>query len=85
MAPEIFEKKDYTSKSDVWSFGILLTEIVTYGDEPYPGKHNLNLNNMMILHVGFTLTLFYKLRSGQTDVHPRHSERKEDGATGRLS
>ncbi|XP_052436625.1 tyrosine-protein kinase SRK2 [Carassius gibelio] len=37
MAPEIFENKAYTSKSDVWSFGILLTEIVTYGDDPYPG------------------------------------------------
>nr|XP_055028482.1 tyrosine-protein kinase SRK3 [Misgurnus anguillicaudatus] len=38
MAPEIFENKPYTSKSDVWSFGILLTEIVTYGDDPYPGQ-----------------------------------------------
>ncbi|XP_056624168.1 tyrosine-protein kinase SRK2 [Triplophysa dalaica] len=38
MAPEIFEDKNYTSKSDVWSFGILLTEIVTYGDEPYSGQ-----------------------------------------------
>lgn len=56
MAPEIFEDKNYTSKSDVWSFGILLTEIVTYGDEPYSGKHKLNFNNIMILGVGFTLT-----------------------------
>ncbi len=38
MAPEIFDNKAYTSKSDVWSFGILLTEIVTYGDDPYPGN-----------------------------------------------
>ncbi|XP_057200162.1 tyrosine-protein kinase SRK2 [Triplophysa rosa] len=41
MAPEIFEDENYTSKSDVWSFGILLTEIVTYGDEPYPGQDKL--------------------------------------------
>lgn len=39
MAPEIFDNQEYTSKSDVWSFGIVLTEIVTYGDDPYPGKH----------------------------------------------
>ncbi|XP_067224239.1 tyrosine-protein kinase Src42A [Chanodichthys erythropterus] len=41
MAPEIFEEKEYTSKSDVWSFGILLTEIVTYGDDPYPGQDKM--------------------------------------------
>lgn len=38
MAPEIFAGKDYTTKCDVWSFGILLTEIITYGNDPYPGK-----------------------------------------------
>uniref|UniRef100_A0A671MZD4 non-specific protein-tyrosine kinase n=1 Tax=Sinocyclocheilus anshuiensis TaxID=1608454 RepID=A0A671MZD4_9TELE len=42
MAPEIFENEAYTSKSDVWSFGILLTEIVTYGDDPYPGMEKMS-------------------------------------------
>ncbi|KAB5562171.1 hypothetical protein PHYPO_G00014920 [Pangasianodon hypophthalmus] len=36
MAPEIFAGMDYTKKCDVWSFGILLTEIITYGNDPYP-------------------------------------------------
>ncbi|MBN3309157.1 tyrosine-protein kinase Src42A [Amia ocellicauda] len=36
MAPEIFSGEEYTIKCDVWSFGILLTEIVTFGEEPYP-------------------------------------------------
>ena len=28
----------FSIKSDVWSFGILLTELVTYGRIPYPGQ-----------------------------------------------
>lgn len=41
MAPEIFIGKEYTKKCDIWSFGVLLTEIVTYGNDPYPGKQKL--------------------------------------------
>ncbi|KAG7465874.1 hypothetical protein MATL_G00158450 [Megalops atlanticus] len=38
MAPEIFKGEKYTTKCDIWSFGILLSEIMTYGEEPYSGK-----------------------------------------------
>ncbi|KGL80646.1 Tyrosine-protein kinase HCK, partial [Tinamus guttatus] len=39
-APEAINFGVFTIKSDVWSFGILLTEIITYGRIPYPGMTN---------------------------------------------
>lgn len=39
-APEACLKGQFSIKSDVWSFGILLTELVTYGRIPYPGMAN---------------------------------------------
>jgi hypothetical protein len=38
-APEAANYSKFSIKSDVWSFGILLTELVTYGRIPYPGAH----------------------------------------------
>ncbi|KAL3072459.1 hypothetical protein niasHS_017433 [Heterodera schachtii] len=39
-APEAANYNKFTVKSDVWSFGILLTELVTFGRIPYPGMTN---------------------------------------------
>uniref|UniRef100_H9GEL5 Tyrosine-protein kinase n=1 Tax=Anolis carolinensis TaxID=28377 RepID=H9GEL5_ANOCA len=39
-APEAINYGSFTIKSDVWSFGILLMEIITYGRTPYPGMSN---------------------------------------------
>lgn len=36
-APEAAYYNRHSSKSDVWSYGILLTELVTHGELPYPG------------------------------------------------
>uniref|UniRef100_A0A670ZAL3 Tyrosine-protein kinase n=2 Tax=Pseudonaja textilis TaxID=8673 RepID=A0A670ZAL3_PSETE len=39
-APEAINYGLFTIKSDVWSFGILLIEIITYGQTPYPAMTN---------------------------------------------
>ena len=40
MALESILCNKFTVKSDVWSFGVVLYEIVTYGRSPYPGLTN---------------------------------------------
>lgn len=41
--PEVIVDHCYSTKSDVWSFGVLLTEITTLGEIPYKGMHILTV------------------------------------------
>ncbi|XP_013403024.1 uncharacterized protein LOC106168493 isoform X2 [Lingula anatina] len=47
MSIEAIFDQVYTTKSDVWSFGIVLWEIVTFGGTPYPGIPNKDLFNLL--------------------------------------
>lgn len=47
MAPECLADGIFTTKSDVWSFGVVLYEIVTFGSYPYQGLSN----NQVMDHV----------------------------------
>ncbi|CAL4130029.1 unnamed protein product [Meganyctiphanes norvegica] len=46
-APEAITHSRFTIKSDVWSFGILLHEIITKGKIPYPGTTNIELIELL--------------------------------------
>ena len=53
MSPESIFQRTYTTKSDVWSFGVLLWEILTYGGEPYAAIPIESL--LKLLKVGYRL------------------------------
>ncbi|KAK2852085.1 hypothetical protein Q5P01_008361 [Channa striata] len=48
MAIESLSESVYTTKSDVWSFGVTMWEIVSRGRTPYPGVHNHELLDLLM-------------------------------------
>ena len=53
MAPEYFDTSRFTLASDVWSFGVVMWEIFSFGKEPYVGE---TLRNMIIqFRAGYSL------------------------------
>uniref|UniRef100_A0A674DKW0 Tyrosine-protein kinase n=1 Tax=Salmo trutta TaxID=8032 RepID=A0A674DKW0_SALTR len=60
-APEAALYGRFTIKSDGWSFGILLTELVTKGRVPYPGENTDKM--MFVSHMGPLFPISLKLNS----------------------
>ena len=46
-APEAVNYSRFSTKSDVWSFGVLLYELITHGQVPYNGKTNSEVLRML--------------------------------------
>ncbi|KAL6040780.1 Ephrin type-A receptor 1 [Balamuthia mandrillaris] len=48
MAPESMKDQVYSAKSDVWSFGVVLFEIASFGEAPYRELANLQVSLAVI-------------------------------------
>lgn len=55
MAPESLVMGVFTPASDIWSFGVLLYEIITFGNFPFQGLSNSEV--LEYVKKGNTLTI----------------------------
>lgn len=47
MSPETIQDKKFSTKSDVWSFGVVVWEIFTSGCHPYEDKENFEVKDFI--------------------------------------
>jgi len=64
-APEAANYSKFSIKSDVWSFGILLTELVTYGRIPYPGTLTTHVITRLYISL---ISTFFSYFAGMTNA-----------------
>ncbi|CAH2105820.1 unnamed protein product [Euphydryas editha] len=69
MAPESLYDDIFSVKSDIWSFGVLLWEIVTLGSTPYPG---LSAGDVMRKEI---IPRKYKTKEGSKKIIPVDKEK----------
>jgi len=63
MAIEALSDMKFSSKSDVWAFGVVLWEIFSLGEIPYPGT-------------GWTMDFVDKLRHGLRMTCPAYADKE---------
>jgi len=47
-APEVLQYRKFSSMSDIWSFGVILWEMFSYGMVPYIGMTNIDVSEKVI-------------------------------------
>ena len=60
LAPESLLNGVFTTASDVWSFAVVLWEMFTFGDVPWGGLNNEQVNHLSIIF--FQLRFLIELR-----------------------
>lgn len=55
MAPESLADGIFTPASDIWSYGVLLYEVITFGSFPFQGLSNNNV--LELVKAGYTLNI----------------------------
>jgi len=69
-APEVFAQQIYTSKSDVWSYGVTVWEVYSYGQEPYE-KMRPNDVFVAVFQEGERLSPPAECKSPYSDIMPQ--------------
>ncbi|ODM97481.1 Tyrosine-protein kinase transforming protein kit [Orchesella cincta] len=78
MALESLKNSSFSTASDVWSFGVLMWEIFTLAEQPYPGVSSLTSNFVQNLEQGlrptfppFATSEIYNIMSCCWDEDPK--------------
>lgn len=50
-APEAIQYRKFTSASDVWSYGIVMWEVMSYGERPYWDMSNQDVGYILSVSV----------------------------------
>lgn len=68
-APEAIAFRKFTSASDVWSYGVVLWEVMSYGERPYWNWSNQVRIVIFVIIVYVLVSLIVQLKS-----HRRHQK-----------
>ncbi|XP_027194192.2 uncharacterized protein LOC113788925 [Dermatophagoides pteronyssinus] len=59
MAPESIRNQVFTPYSDVWSYGVVLWEIMSFGEQPYHGRSDMEVKKLLSNNGRLSRPLYY--------------------------